>query len=92
MTLDQLHAVKRWHVAHRRERPLEYHAWDAVLTLWLMGWMGVPSALLLHWLWALLLCTALFFAPPAYVRLRARLHRRGALRCDWLAALGRSAG
>ena len=87
MKLRQLSSVKRWQVAHRDRSPLEYHTWDAVLTLWLMGWMGVPPALLLHWTWALAACAAMFFAPPAYVWLRARLHALGRLRCDWLGAL-----
>jgi len=87
MNLRQLSTLKRWHVAHRDRNPLEYHAWDAVLTLWLMGWMGLPPMLLLNWLWGTLLCLLMFYAPPLYVRLRLRLHRRGALRCDWLALL-----
>lgn len=87
MTLRQMSSLKRWHVAHRDGQPLEYHAWDAVLTLWLMGWMGVPPALLLHWAWGVVACVPMFFAPPLYVRLRRRLHERGRLRCDWLGAL-----
>lgn len=89
MTLQQMSTLKRWHVTHRERAPVEYHAWDVMLTLWLIGWMGVPPALVLQWLWALPLCVALYLAPPLYVRLRRALHRRGALRCDWLAALGR---
>lgn len=88
MTLRQMSLLKRWHVEHRERAPLEYHAWDAVLTLWLIGWMGVPPALLLAWGWALPVCALLFFAPRLYVRARRRLHERGALRCDWLPALG----
>ena len=87
MTLRQMSSLKRWHLAHRERSPLEYHAWDTMLTLWLIGWMGVPPALLLHWTWAVALCVLLYFAPPAYVRLRARLHRSGRLRCDWLPAV-----
>ena len=87
MNLRQMSTLKRWHVAHREDAPLEYHTWDAMLTLWLMGWMGVPPALLLHWTWAIGVCVVMYFAPPAYVRLRVRLHERGALRCDWLPAL-----
>ncbi len=87
MTLHELSNVKRWQVAHREDSPLEYHAWDAVLTLWLLGWVGVPPALLLHWTWLVVLCVPLAFTPPFYVRLRRRLHERGHLRCDWLAAL-----
>ncbi len=86
MNLRQMSELKRWHVAHRDAAPLETHAWDAVLTLWLLGWMGPAPALLLGWVWLELLCVPMFFAPPLYVRLRAWLHARGALRCDWLAA------
>ena len=32
MTLQQLHEIKLWHVEHKAEHPLEYHAWDLVLT------------------------------------------------------------
>lgn len=87
MTLHQMSLLKRWHVAHRDQAPMEYHAWDAMLTLWLLGWMGIAPAMVLHWIWALPLCGLLFQAPPLYVRLRRRLHQRGALRCDWLPAL-----
>lgn len=87
MNLRQMSSLKRWHVDHRDEAPLEYHAWDAILTLWVLGWMGMPPALLLHWTAAVPLCVAMFFAPPAYVALRRRLHAGGRLRCDWLPAL-----
>jgi len=87
MNVRQMSSLKRWQVAHRDRSPVEYHAWDAVLTLWLMGWVGVPPALLLHRTWAVMLCLPLFFAPRAYVSVRARLHARGRLRCDWLPAL-----
>jgi hypothetical protein len=86
MTLRQMSSIKRWHVDHREQAPLEYHVWDGMLTLWLLGWVGVPPALLLHWTWMVLLCVPMFFAPQLYVRLRSRLHHRGALRCDWLEA------
>jgi hypothetical protein len=84
MTLVQLTAMKAWMNAHRAGQPVEYHAWDAVLTLWLMGWMGLPACLLLDDPWAVMACVALFFMPPGYLRLRASLHRRHRLRCDWL--------
>ena len=89
MTLHQLSVLKQWHVSHKRERPIEFHTWDAMLTLWIMGWMGVPAAVILGKLSGLLACTAFFFAPAGYVRLRRRLHARGLLRCDWLKALQR---
>jgi hypothetical protein len=86
MTLKQLTFVKRWHVLHGRTRPVEFHTWDAVLTLWLMGWLGVPAELILWQVYGLLVCGALLFVPSAYVGLRRRLHRSGRLRCDWLEA------
>jgi hypothetical protein len=86
MTLQQLTVVKRWHVLHRRDRPVEFHAWDAVLTLWLLGWLGIPAELILWQLYGLVASAALLFAPGAYVSLRRHLHRRGRLRCDWLEA------
>lgn len=84
MNLNQLVAMKNWMDAHRPGRPVEYHAWDAVLTLWLMGWMGAPAFMMLDDPWAVVACVALFFMPPAYTRLRRRLHLRQRLRCDWL--------
>jgi len=84
MTLQQLSTLKQWHVAHRREHPLEFQAWDAMLTLWLLGWFGLPAAALLGELYVVIACSALVFAPALYVRLRRRLHLRRQLRCDWL--------
>lgn len=84
MNFHQLTALRAWMQAHRAAHPVEYHAWDAVLTLWLMGWMGAPAGLLLDWPWEVVACVALFFVPPGYLRLRTRLHRRQRLRCDWL--------
>ncbi len=87
MTLAQLAAMKAWMVAHKQRRPVEYHACDAVLTLWLMGWMGAPAFALLDEPWAVLGCVALFFAPGGYLRWRRRWHQAGRLRCDWLDAV-----
>lgn len=87
MTLDQLHAVKQWHLSHRPLRPVEYHVWDTVLTLWVMGWMGLPAALILQRPSVVGACVALFFMPGGYVGLRRRLHRTNRLRCDWLGSL-----
>lgn len=85
MTLRQMSTLKRWHVANRERSPLEYHTWDAMLTLWLLGWLGWAPALVLGNEWVLPLCVLMFFAPRLYVALRRRLHTRGRLRCDWLA-------
>jgi hypothetical protein len=84
MNFTQLSAMRAWMLAHRATRPVEYHTWDAVLTLWLMGWMGAPAFLLLDEPWEVLACVALFFVPPAYLKLRQRLHQKDRLRCDWL--------
>ena len=40
MTLDELQRIKQWHVAHKADHPLEYHLWDLVLTVWMLGWVG----------------------------------------------------
>lgn len=84
MSFVQLTAMKAWMVAHRAGQPIEYHAFDAVLTLWLTGWMGAPAFILLDAPWAVIGCVTLFFAPTAYLCLRRSLHLRGRLRCDWL--------
>ena len=47
MTLDQMASLKRWHVNHRHTGWLELQVWDLMLTLWVLGWAGLPLALLL---------------------------------------------
>ena len=47
MTLQQLALIKRWHVQHRHRHPVEFQAWDALLTAWMLGWIGAPAALIL---------------------------------------------
>lgn len=84
MTLQQLATVKRWHQTHHRERSVEYQLWDLMLTFWVLGWIGLAPAALLAPEPGLAACFLLYFAPSLYVRLRARLHRQGKLRCDWL--------
>lgn len=83
MTLDELQRIKQWHVAHRADHPVEYHLWDAVLTLWLMGWVGWLPALAFGAAWATPLCMTAMFAPSLYVAWRAKAHRARKLRCDW---------
>lgn len=84
MTLQQLAMVKRWHQSHHREQGLEYQVWDAMLTCWVLGWMGVMPAVVLAPELGIATCVALYYAPSLYVHGRAWLHRRGVLRCDWL--------
>lgn len=87
MTLTQLHQVRVWHRLHWRTRPVEQQVWDMVVTLWVMGWVGIPVAWVIGLSWAELACLALLFLPAAYAGLRRRLHRLGRLRCDWIGAL-----
>jgi hypothetical protein len=84
MQLAEIQRIKLWQVEHRRTQPLEYHAWDAVLTVWLMGWVGWLPVFAFDAVWLMPLCLAGMAAPGAYSNWRARLHRQGQLRCDWL--------
>ena len=84
MTLEELQRIKQWHVDHKADHPLEYHLWDAVLTFWLMGWVGwFPTYLFDQWWGAPLCCVGMLF-PSLYVTWRGSEHRRHKLRCDWL--------
>lgn len=85
MTLDQFHALKLWHTSH--PRPLERNLWDAVLTLWMMGWAGIPAFLLLAEPLAVAACVAAIFLPHRYVAWRRTMHQQGRLRCDWITVL-----
>ena len=84
LTLLQLQRVKNWHVAQQGSHPIEYEIWNAVLTVWLMGWIGCLPALTFDAPWALPLCLLGVLTPQLYVNLRAQAHTRGRLRCDWL--------
>ena len=86
MTLQELQRIKQWHVAHRSDHPLEYHLWDAMLTLWLMGWVGWLPAFAFNAMWAAPLCVLASMAPSLYVTWRMRAHRAHRVRCDWLRA------
>ena len=85
MDIAGLQRIKRWHVSHQQDRPLEYHAWDAMLILWLMGWVGWIPALAFGAFWSVPLLVAGMFAPTLYVAWRAKAHRERRLRCDWIA-------
>ncbi len=84
MTLDQLQRIKKWHVAHRGDHPFEYHVWDAMLTMWMMGWVGWLPAFAFGQFWTFPLCAAATGAPSLYAAWRLRQHRLHKLRCDWL--------
>ncbi|NDY91564.1 hypothetical protein [Ideonella livida] len=87
MSVNELAAIKAWHVAHRGQRPVEYHVYDLVLALWLFGALGVPAMLMLDWMPAVAVCGLCAFTPTVYVGWRRRLHRQGRVRCDWLDSL-----
>ena len=88
LRLSDLQKIRRWMVANKARQPIEYHCWDAVMTLCVMGAIGwLPALILGHGWWALPLCALAFWAPTLYARRRARAHAAGRLRCDWLHAL-----
>lgn len=84
MDLDALQRIKRWHVDHQRDHPVEYHTWDVVLTLWLIGWVGWIPAFTFEALWAAPLLAIAMSAPRLYVGWRRRAHQQHRLRCDWI--------
>jgi len=84
MSLDELQRIKQWHVRHRQENPVEYQAWDLMLTLWLMGWIGWIPAFAFDALWAAPLLAVAMSAPTLYCTLRGKAHHARRLRCDWL--------
>ena len=84
MDLDALQRIKRWPVRHQNEHPVEYRAWDTMLTLWLVGWVGWIPAFAFDALWAAPLLALAMSAPSLYVHLREKAHKARRLRCDWL--------
>jgi hypothetical protein len=88
MTLAEMQRIKQWHVEHKADHPLEYQLWDAMLTLWVMGWVGWLPAYALQELWAMPLCVLATAAPRLYAGWRMKAHRAHRLRCDWIAAWG----
>jgi hypothetical protein len=83
LSLAQLQRIKQWREAHR-QRFVECQLWDAVLTLWMLGWTGWLPAFTLDANWALPLCLLAVLTPQFYVSLRARAHDAERLRCDWI--------
>ncbi|MBE7939800.1 MULTISPECIES: hypothetical protein [Ramlibacter] len=84
MNLDQLQRIRRWHAAHRSSHPVECQAWDAMLTLWVIGWVGWVPACILGSFWSLPVLVAAMSAPSLYAAWRLKAHRLGRLRCDWV--------
>lgn len=84
MALDELQRIKFWLVEHRADHPVEYHLWDLVLTLWVMGWVGWFPTFAFGQGWAAPLCFGGTMVPRLYVGWRTRAHQARRLRCDWL--------
>jgi peptidoglycan biosynthesis protein MviN/MurJ (putative lipid II flippase) len=87
MTLQQFYELKVWYARQGSRHPVERAIWDAVLTIWLAGWVGAPTAFLIHLAWAEAACLSVLFLPSLYVGARRRLHNKRWLRCDWIIAL-----
>lgn len=84
LNLSKLQRIKKWHVEHRAEHPLEYQLWDTMLILWVMGRVGWLPAYALDAPWAYPLCLLAMVAPNLYAMARAQAHRAHKIRCDWL--------
>ncbi|MDB5890570.1 MAG: hypothetical protein JWP47_1401 [Polaromonas sp.] len=87
LTLHQLQKMKQWNAANHLAHPFECRLWDAVLTAWMMGWMGWLPSWVFSAGWAYPLCLAAVLLPQVYVYLRAHAHLADVLRCDWLEEL-----
>lgn len=84
LSLHELQRIRDWQVEHRAEHPLEYHVWDCVLALWVMGYVGWLPAVALDLPEVYPLCLAAMLAPDWYAAFRSNAHRLRRLRCDWL--------
>ena len=85
LPMNELGRIRKWHLAHRADHPLEYQIWDAMLILWVMGRVGWLPAFALGALWCFPLCLLAMMAPSLYVMWRGHAHATQKLRCDWLA-------
>ena len=86
MTVNELQRIRQWHVEHRVEHPLEYHAWDLALTVWVLGWVSWFPLCAFGPAWTAPVSLLGIRAPGLYVAWRHRAHRSRTLRCDWLDA------
>lgn len=89
LSLKQLQRLRHWRVVQRerRQHRLECAVWDAVLTVWMLGWTAWLPAVALDLQTLLPLCVFGVLGPQLYVYARARAHLSGRLRCDWLQVL-----
>lgn len=84
LPMNELGRIRKWHIAHRVDHPLEYQIWDAMLILWVMGRVGWLPAFALDAPWCFPLCLLSMMAPSLYVMWRGHAHATQKLRCDWL--------
>jgi len=84
VTLAQFQRIKQWRETRHASNPLERRMWEAVMTLWMTGWVGWIPAFGAEAYWAFPLCLLGIFSPRLYVYLRVRAHASQRLRCDWL--------
>jgi hypothetical protein len=84
MQLRELEAIRHNMLRLKHSHPVEYHLWDAILTVWLMAWVGNLGIIVLE-LWELAtLAVPATLLPSCYLRWRRRAHTKRQLRCDWL--------
>ena len=67
MTLHQHRELRLWYLRHWRRNPVEKNLWDAVLVLWVMGWVGGPVSWVLQLPWAIVASLAGLLLPGLYV-------------------------
>ncbi len=84
LPLSELGRIRKWHVAHRLDHPLEYQIWDGMMFLWVIGRVGCLPAVALDAAWTLPLCVMSMMAPSLYVMWRNHAHLSQRVRCDWL--------
>lgn len=86
VSLKQLQSLKQWRTVQRElhQHRLECAVWEAVLTVWILGWTGWLPTIALHLEPLLPMCMMGILAPQLYIYARARAHARGQLRGDWL--------
>ncbi len=88
ISLSKLQRVKKWHVLHKADHPLEYQLLDAVLTIWIMGWVGLLPVFVLDAEWCLPFSLLAMTLPNLYIGWRIAAHNAQRLRCDWVNQLG----
>ncbi|MDB5885882.1 MAG: hypothetical protein JWR74_2053 [Polaromonas sp.] len=84
VTLAQFQRIHHWRKAQRATHPVESWAWEAMLTLWMMGWVGWIPAYEAEAYWAFPLCIIGILSPRLYVYWRSQAHAAELLRCEWL--------